>query len=100
MVTWPGPGAGSSRSANRTTSGPPGSMISIALTASPLQSPRGADAQAGGDLADGGAGLGGLREQRAPRSGEQTSPLQSHLNLVCPLLLAKKKPPPPHSPDR
>src|ERR1700722_6423365 len=32
MVTSPGPGVGSSRSANRTTSGPPGSMISIALT--------------------------------------------------------------------
>jgi len=33
MVTWPGPGGRLvSLRANRTTSGPPGSMISIALT--------------------------------------------------------------------
>src|SRR6266566_2228246 len=33
MVTWPGPGAGSSRSANRTTSGPPGSITHDEATA-------------------------------------------------------------------
>src|SRR5260370_16210167 len=29
--------------------------------------------------------------RRGPRSEEHTSELQSHLNLVCPLLLEKKK---------
>src|SRR5260370_19453349 len=34
-------------------------------------------------------------EARRLRSEEHTSELQSHLNLVCRLLLEKKKPPPP-----
>src|SRR5260370_19513097 len=34
---------------------------------------------------------GGRRPQQAPRSEEHTSELQSHLNLVCRLLLEKKK---------
>src|SRR5260370_31543429 len=40
-------------------------------------------------------------EAVSPRSEEHTSELQSHLNLVCRLLLEKKKtpsPPAPHSP--
>src|SRR5260370_19588430 len=38
------------------------------------------------------------KAERAPRSEEHTSELQSHLNLVCRLLLEKKKQhkPPPH----
>src|SRR5690242_21408252 len=32
-----------------------------------------------------------LRGRRAPRSEEHTSELQSHVNLVCRLLLEKKK---------
>src|SRR5260370_16511307 len=38
--------------------------------------------------------------KRAPawRSEEHTSELQSHFNLVCPLLLEKKKSTPSHSP--
>src|SRR5260370_30700609 len=35
---------------------------------------------------------------RLSRSEEHTSELQSHLNLVCRLLLEKKKKPLPHSP--
>src|SRR5260370_17295187 len=35
------------------------------------------------------------RPMDATRSEEHTSELQSHLNLVCPLLLEKKKPPHP-----
>src|SRR5260370_16923192 len=34
---------------------------------------------------------GGLDAGRGERSEEHTSELQSHLNLVCPLLLEKKK---------
>src|SRR5690242_21179087 len=49
-----------------------------------------------------------LRKRRAwPRSEEHTSELQSHVNLVCRLLLEKKNTtlahqlcPPPHSPRR
>src|SRR5260370_19635026 len=33
----------------------------------------------------------GRRRRRGPRSEEHTSELQSHLNLVCRLLLEKKK---------
>src|SRR5260370_30017755 len=37
-------------------------------------------------------GFGGKQHLRGlPRSGEHTSELQSHLNFVCRLLLAKKK---------
>src|SRR5690242_20894797 len=35
--------------------------------------------------------------ERLKRSEEHTSELQSHVNLVCRLLLEKKKPPPPPS---
>src|SRR5260370_32637320 len=35
--------------------------------------------------------LGGIRKDLAHRSEEHTSELQSHLNLVCRLLLEKKK---------
>src|SRR5438477_8996814 len=45
-----------------------------------------------GDSADGHVGLrGGVRAARALRSEEHTSELQSHVNLVCRLLLEKKK---------
>src|SRR5260370_17162560 len=37
----------------------------------------------------------GAAARRRPRSEEHTSELQSHLNLVCPLLLQKKTPPQP-----
>src|SRR5260370_26321288 len=37
------------------------------------------------------AGAGGRRRHRVARSEEHTSELQSHLNLVCRLLLEKKK---------
>src|SRR5260370_18845571 len=37
------------------------------------------------------AALGGLRVVQRERSEEHTSELQSHLNLVCRLLLEKKK---------
>src|SRR5260370_5977160 len=36
-------------------------------------------------------------DQLGPRSEEHTSELQSHLNLVCRLLLEKKKPGIPHA---
>src|SRR5260370_15420656 len=36
-------------------------------------------------------GAGARHRPRAPRSEEHTSELQSHLNLVCRLLLEKKK---------
>src|SRR5690242_21003913 len=50
-----------------------------------------ADRDLGGDLGDREArGLGGER-RRAGRSEEHTSELQSHVNLVCRLLLEKKK---------
>src|SRR5260370_11072793 len=41
--------------------------------------------------AGGGAGAGAGRRRLSARSEEHTSELQSHLNLVCPLLLEKKK---------
>src|SRR5260370_5385800 len=40
---------------------------------------------------------GGRRKGQARRSEEHTSELQSHLNLVCRLLLEKKKPKPDHT---
>src|SRR5260370_32632395 len=48
---------------------------------------------ADGHLGDGGAVLGGqgLQAPLHRRSEEHTSELQSHLNLVCRLLLEKKK---------
>src|SRR5260370_813134 len=44
------------------------------------------------------AATGSFTATITPSSEEHTSELQSHLNLVCPLLLDKKKPPPPNVP--
>src|SRR5690242_21960864 len=54
----------------------------------PLLDDRGGDAQRRVPVHDGAAAEGRAREQR---SEEHTSELQSHVNLVCRLLLEKKK---------
>src|SRR5690242_20793436 len=46
---------------------------------------------AGVEPAEGGFVGGGLEAVKGPRSEEHTSELQSHVNLVCRLLLEKKK---------
>src|SRR5260370_25028348 len=50
-----------------------------------------ADTCAPGDAVDQPVGALGLNESPGARSEEHTSELQSHLNLVCRLLLEKKK---------
>src|SRR5260370_20210673 len=56
----------------------------------PLTYPNSSDSISVGTSAEQSTGAKG-RSRRGPRSEEHTSELQSHLNIVCRLLLEKKK---------